>query len=196
MTRKLLIALMLSTAVMACQQKPPQLVRPQLAASGWIEEAAVQRGHVKPGDVAQFGCPPGWRGVEDTAAALRSRDGSTVYMGMDPPPGEDTVTCVAQAEFALPEPYTIDPARQKRVRRPLAPIWLDIGAEDTTIGFRSELSFGAPIYFARDTPCGPRVIGVRLGDLLNWLVDPETAPKRDFLGMTSGGCPEGESRRR
>ena len=189
MTRTVLIALLTCTAVIACRQRPPQAVRPRLNASGWIEDAAVQRGYVKPGDVAQFGCPPGWRGVEDTAAALKGRDASTVYMGMDPPPGEDSVTCVAQAEFALPEPYTTDPARKNRVRRPLAPIWLDIGAEATTVGFRAELPLGAPIYFARDTPCGPRVIGVRLGDLLNWLVDPETAPTRDFLGMTSGGCP-------
>ena len=50
------------------------------------------------------------------------------------------------------------------------------------------LLFGAAIYFARETPCGPRVIGVRLGDLLNWLTDPQTAPKRDFLGMLNGGC--------
>jgi hypothetical protein len=34
------------------------------------------------------------------------------------------------------------------------------------------------------------VIGVRLGDLLTWVVDPRAATKRDFLGMTSGGCPE------
>ena len=190
MTRTVLIPLVVCTAMMACRQKPPQLGRPALGASGWIEEAAVRRGYVKPGDVAQFGCPPGWRGVEDTAAALRGRDASTVYMGTDPPPGEDSVTCVAQAEFALPEPYTAGPSQQKPVRRPLAPVWLDIGVEATTVGFRSELPLGAPIYFARDTPCGPRVIGVRLGDLLNWLVDPQTAPTRDFLGMTNGGCPE------
>jgi len=190
MTRRLLLAFLLCATLIACRQKPPQGMRPHLATAGWIEEAAVQRGHIKPGDVAQFGCPPGWRGVEDTAAALRGRDAATVYRGMDPPPGEESVTCVAQTEFALPEPYTMDPAGQKPARRPLAPVWLDVGAEATTIGFRSELSLGAPIYFARDTPCGPRVIGIRLGDLLNWLVDPQTAPTRDFLGMTSGGCPE------
>ena len=67
---------------------------------------------------------------------------------------------------------------------------MDIGADSTTIGFRSEVPLGAAIYIARDTPCGPRVIGVRLGDLLKWLVDPHAAPKRDFLGMTSAGCPE------
>jgi hypothetical protein len=106
---------------------------------------------------------------------------------MDPPPGEDTVTCVAQSEFVLP--VTSAAAKPTPIRRPLAPVWLDIGTEATTIGFRSELPLGAAIYFARDTPCGPRVIGVRLGDLLNWLTDPQTAPKRDFLGMTSGGCP-------
>ena len=172
---------------MACRQKPPQVVRPQLGTAGWIEETAVKRGHIKPGDVAQFGCPPGWRGVEDTTAAIRDRAASTVYMGMDPPTGEETVTCVAQAEFALPEPYTTDAARQKRIRQPLAPVWVDIGVEAITIGFRWGLPLGAPIYFARATPCGPRVIGVRLGDLLNWLVDPQTAPTRDFLGMTSSG---------
>lgn len=195
MTRRALVAILLCSIVIACRQKPPQIVRPPLGASGWIEERAVQRGHVKPGDVAQFGCPPGWRGVEDTTAAIRDRAASTVYMGMDPPPGEETVTCVAQAEFALPEPYTTDAARQKPIRRPLAPVWVDIGVDAITVGFRSELPLGAPIYFARETPCGPRVIGVRVGDLLNWLVDPETAPKRDFLGMTSGGCPEEDRRK-
>ena len=88
--------------------------------------------------------------------------------------------------FALP--VTGAAPQPPPIRRPIAPVWLDIGVEATTIGFRSELPLGAPVYFARDTPCGPRVIGVRLGDLLNWLTDPETAPKRDFLGMTSGGC--------
>ena len=195
MTRRLIFAFLLCALTMACRQTTPQAMPPPLATAGWIEEAAVQRGHIKPGDVAQFGCPPGWRGVEDTAAALRGRDATTVYRGMDPPPGEESVTCVAQTEFALPEPYTTDPARQKSVRRPIAPVWLDIGAEATTIGFRSELSLGAPIYFARDTPCGPRVIGVRLGDLMNWLVDPQSAPTRDFLGMTSGGCPEEDRRK-
>lgn len=192
--RCLLAVLICSAAAIACRQNPPQLVRQKVGWSGWIEETAVQRGYVKPGDVAQFGCPPGWRGVEDTVAALRDREMSTVYMGTDPPPGETTVTCVAQGEFALPEPYTTSATEQRQVRRPVAPVWVEIGAEATTIGFRSELPLGAPIYLARDTPCGPRVIGVRLGDLLTWLVDPQSATKRDFLGMISGGCPEEDRR--
>jgi hypothetical protein len=195
MPSRVLLALVICSSVIACRHQPSQVVRPQLGASGWIEETAVKRGHIKPGDVAQFGCPPGWRGVEDTTAAIRDKGASAVYMGQDPPPGEETVTCVAQAEFALPEPSTTDAAQQKRIRRPLSPVWVDIGVEAITIGFRSELPPGAPIYFARDTPCGPRVIGVRLGDLLNWLVDPQTAPTRDFLGMINGGCPEEDSRR-
>jgi hypothetical protein len=64
-----------------------------------------------------------------------------------------------------------------------------MGAYSTTIGFRSELQPSAPIYIAQETPCGPRVIGVRLGDLLKWLADPQAATKRDFLGMLSAGCP-------
>ena len=186
---RVLVALLLcSTVAIACRQKTPASSRRALGSSGWVEETAVRRGHVKPGDVAQFGCPPGWRGVEDTAAALRGKEVSTVYVGSDPPPGEATVTCVAQAEFSLPEPYNANAPAQKEVRRPLAPVWLEMGVEATTIGFRSELPLGAAIFFARETPCGPRIIGVRLGDLLNWLTDPQTAPKRDFLGMLNGGC--------
>jgi hypothetical protein len=195
MTRRALVALLICVVQLACRQKPPEVVRPRLGASGWVEETAAQRGYVKAGDVAQFGCPPGWRNVEDTAAALRGKEVSTVYMGWDPPPGGDFVTCVAQAEFALLEPYTKDVGRQTPVRRPLAPVWVDAGVDAVTVGFRSELPLGAAVYFARETPCGPRVIGVRLGDLLNWLVDPQTAPKRDFLGMTSGGCPEQDRRK-
>lgn len=168
----------------------PQPERPQLGWSGWIEEAAAQRGYVKAGDIAQFGCPRGWLGVEDTAAALRGRQVSTVYMGTEPPPREGTITCVAQTEFALPRPYTRETPEREPVRQPLAPVWLEIGPDSTTIGFRSELPLSAPIYIGRDTPCGPRVIGVRLGDLLKWLVDPQAATKRDFLGMVSAGCPE------
>ena len=175
--------------VVACRQPTPPL-RPSAGWSGWIEETAAQRGHIKPGDVAQFGCPPGWLGVEDTAAALRGRQVSTVYMGTDPPPTEGTITCVAQQEFALPPGYSIDGSAQQPLRQPLAPVWVDIGIDSTTIGFRSELPLSAPIYFGQETPCGPRVIGVRLGDLLAWLVDPESGRERDFLGMTSGGCPE------
>lgn len=174
--------------VIACRREAaaPERLPPW---SGWIEEAAVQRGRIKPGDFAQFGCPPGWLGVEDTAVALRDGQASTVYMGLDPPPRDGTVICVAQKEFALPPRYPLGDSEQHVLRQPLAPVWLKIGAEDTTIGFRSELPRSAPVYIAEETPCGPRVIGVRLGDLLNWLSDPTTAPKRDFLGMTSGGCP-------
>jgi hypothetical protein len=158
--------------------------------SGWIEEAAARRGHIKPGDIAQFGCPPGWFGVEDTAAALRGKESSGVYVGSDAPTREGTVTCVAQAEFDLPQARTPAASVEQAPRRPLAPVWVEVGPDATTIGFRSEVSPGAAIYFARDTPCGPRIIGVRLRDLLTWLADPQAATKREFLGMVSAGCPE------
>jgi hypothetical protein len=175
-----------SCAVMpGCRRPAQQPERRPLESSGWIEEAVVKRGYVKAGDIAQFGCPPGWLGVEDTAAALRGNQASTVYVGKDPLPREGTVTCVAQAEFALPRAPTQPPPHQ-----PLSPVWVDIGPDSTTIGFRSEVPLSAAIYIGRDTPCGPRVIGVRLGDLLKWLADPESATKRDFLGMLSAGCPE------
>jgi hypothetical protein len=179
---------MCSTVVIACH-RAPQSGRRQLVWSGWIEETAAQRGYIKPGDFAQFGCPPGWLGVEDTAAALRGREVSTVYLGADPLPREGTITCVAQAEFGLPQPSTANASAQPPMRRPLAPVWVEMGAYSTTIGFRSELQPSAPIYIAQETPCGPRVIGVRLGDLLKWLADPQAATKRDFLGMLSAGCP-------
>lgn len=178
-----------STGVVSCgPDATPR--RTPLDWSGWIEETAAQRGHIKPGDIAQFGCPAGWLGVEDTAAALRGRHVSTVYMGTEPPPHEGTLTCVAQAEFDLPPRYPVGTSGREPPRRPLAPVWVEIGADATTIGFRSEVPLSAPIYIARDTPCGPRIIGVRLGDLLTWLVDPHAATTRDFLGMVSGGCPE------
>jgi hypothetical protein len=176
--------------MLACRHTPSQPERRQLSWSGWIEETAAKRGYVKAGEFAQFGCPPGWFGVGDTPAALRGRQASTVYMGTDPPPREGTVTCVAQAEFALPQAYTPGPSAQQPRRQPLSPVWVNIGPDSTTIGFRSEVSLSAAIYIGRDTPCGPRVIGVRLGDLLTWLVDPQAATKRDFLGMVSAGCPE------
>jgi hypothetical protein len=186
-----IVALLIcSSAVIACRDRPPQPARNQLGWSGWIEESAAQRGHIKPGDFALFGCPPGWRGVEDTAAALRGRQVSTVYVGTDPPPSEGTITCVAQVEVALPQPHSLNASDPKPLRQPLAPVWVDIEPDSTTIGFRSEVSLSAAIYFARDTPCGPRVIGVRLGDLLKWLSDPQAGTKRDFLGMVSAGCPE------
>lgn len=189
------VALLLCCAgTLACRHEssPPQ--RRQLGWSGWIEETAAQRGYIKAGDFAQFGCPPGWAGVEDTAAALQGRQASAVYSGSDPQPREGTITCVAQAEFALP-PASTSGASATPPRRPLSPVWVDIGPDSTTIGFRSEVSVSAAIYIARDTPCGPRVIGVRLGDLLTWLVDPQAATKRDFLGMVSAGCPEKDGAR-
>jgi hypothetical protein len=192
-----MMALVMSCAIgLGCRDNTPRSERRQLGWSGWIEEAAAQRGHIKPGDLAQFGCPPGWLGVEDTAAALRGRHVSAVYMGADPVPSEGAITCVAQAEFALPQPEARKGPGNRPMRRPLAPVWVEIGVDSTTIGFRSELGPGAPIYIGQDTPCGPRVIGVRLGDLLKWLVDPQAATKRDFLGMISGGCPERITTRR
>src|SRR3954451_20472091 len=79
------IALVLCTALVtgcrgADQQRAPQ----PMPWSAWIEDTAVQRGHIQAGDVAQFGCPPGWRGIEETAAALRGRDVSMTYVGSDP----------------------------------------------------------------------------------------------------------------
>jgi hypothetical protein len=177
-------------AAIGCRHQATIPEREPAGWSGWIEEAAARRGYIKAGDFAQFGCPPGWHGVEDTAAALRGRQASTVYMGTDPPPLDGTVTCVAQKEFALPPVSSSDPAGQPARRQPLAPVWVEIGADSTTIGFRSELPLSAAIYVGQETPCGPRLIGVRLGDLLTWLVDPHAATKRDFLGMISGGCPE------
>jgi hypothetical protein len=176
--------------VIACRPQVRMPERQPPGSSGWIEETAVQRGYIEPGDFAHFGCPPGWLGVEDTAAALRGRQASTVYMGTDPPPREGTITCVAQREFALPPPSPINASEQQPIRQPLAPVWVEIGADSTTIGFRSELPLSAAIYIGQETPCGPRLIGVRLGDLLKWLVDPHAATKRDFLGMISGGCPQ------
>jgi hypothetical protein len=158
--------------------------------SAWIEDAAVQRGSIKPGDFAQFGCPPGWMGIDDTATALRGGKASVTYRGTDPPPREGTITCVAQKELVLPPPYTSADPERDPTRRPLAPVWVEVAADRTTVGFRSELPTTAAIYIGRDTPCGPRLIGVRLVDLLKWLADPQSATKRDFLGMISAGCPD------
>src|SRR5919108_1063995 len=121
-----LALLMVCTITVGCRQRTAQPERRQGDWSGWIEESAAQRGYIKPGDFAQFGCPPGWRGVEDTAAALRGREVSSVYMGTEPPPREGTVTCVAQAEFALPQPYLRSASDQQPLRQPLAPVWVDI----------------------------------------------------------------------
>jgi hypothetical protein len=188
------VTLLMCGAIMAACRRDSSLQRRQLGSSGWIEETAAQRGYIKPGDVAQFGCPSGWAGVDDTVVALQDSQASAVYVGSDPQPREGTVTCVAQAEFALP-PSTPGGPGQQPPRRPLSPVWVELGPDSTTIGFRSEVSPRAAIYIARDTPCGPRVIGVRLGDLLTWLVDPQAATKRDFLGMVSAGCPEKDAAR-
>jgi hypothetical protein len=115
------------------------MVREPLRWSGWIEEAAVRRGSIKPGDIGQFGCPPGWRAVEDTAAALRGREVSTVYVGADPSPFEGTLTCVAQRELDLPAPTAVTGQPQRTLRQPLAPVWVDVAVDSVTIGFRSEL---------------------------------------------------------
>jgi hypothetical protein len=128
--------------------------------------------------------------VEETAAALRGREVSTTYIGTDPPPHEGTITCVAQKEFAVRTTSVPAGRGPDPVRRPLAPVWVSTDADGITIGFRREVPASAAIYIGRDTPCGPRVIGVRLGDLLKWTADPNWGPKRDFLGMISGGCPE------
>ena len=185
----MVVTLLMCCAIVACRQAA-QPERGQLPWSGWVEEAATKRGYVKPGDLAQFGCPPGWFGVEDTAAALRGSQASAAFLGPGPPPREGLITCVAQAEFALPQAATSGPPAQQPPRQPLAPVWLDVAPDAITVGFRSEVPDTAAIYIGRDTPCGPRVIGVRLGDLLTWLVDPQAATKRDFLGMVSAGCPE------
>jgi hypothetical protein len=97
---------------------------------------------------------------------------------------------VAQKEFALPPPYRLHDPERDPIRRPLAPVWVAIEADRTIVGFRSELPLSAAIYIGRETPCGPRLTGVRLGDLLKWLADPQSATKRDFLGLISAGCPD------
>jgi hypothetical protein len=184
------VVTMCCATMLGCRRTAQQPERRPLEWSGWIEETTVKRGYVKAGDIAQFGCPPGWLGIEDTAAAQRGSQAWGVYVGKDPLPHEGTITCVAQKDFALPQAPAPGATSQPPPRQPLSPVWVDIGPDSTTIGFRSEVSLNAAIYIGRDTPCGPRVIGVRLGDLLKWLADPESATKRDFLGMLSAGCPE------
>ena len=190
-TRTKLIAAVLiaQSALIACRGNDEAPRRDVLAWSAWVEDAAVQRGYVKAGDVAQFGCPPGWMMVDDTAAALRGRQVSTTYVGSDPPVHDGTITCVAQREFALRAP-SASSHRSDPIRRPLSPIWVSTQGDGITIGFRQEVSRSAAVYIGQDTPCGPRLIGVRLGDLLKWLADPASGPNRDFLGMVSAGCPE------
>lgn len=191
LTRSVVLGVLLSQALlMACHSDVARRFREPLAWSGWIEDAAVHRGHIEPGDFAQFGCPPGWMSIDETAAALRGRQVSTTYLGTEPPSHEGTMTCVAQREFALPARSASTPPRKDPPRRPLAPVWLSTDGDGITIGFRRELAPSAPVYIGQDTPCGPRLIGVELGDLLKWLADPSWGAKRHFLGMISGGCPE------
>ena len=128
-------------------------------------------------------------GVDDTSIAMRG-PASVTYRGTGPPPREGTITCVAQREFALPPPYTSPDPQHDPVHRPSTPVSITLGADTTTIVFTRDLPASAAIYLGQDTPCGPRLIGVRLGDLLNWLTDPHSTPERDFLGMVSAGCPE------
>jgi hypothetical protein len=173
-----------------CHGTDPNRGRQPLPWSAWIEDTAVQRGHVQAGDVAQFGCPPGWRGIEETAAALRGRDVSMTYVGSDPPRHEGTINCVAQQDFAIPASAASVRPTADPVRRPLAPVWISTTADGIVIGFARELTPSAPIYLGQDTPCGPRLIGVELNDLLKWLADPSWGRNRHFLGMISGGCPE------
>ena len=68
--------------------------------------------------------------------------------------------------------------------------WVCIESDGITIGFRREAPPSAVIYIGQETPCGPRLIGVELGDLMKWHADPSWGAKRRFLGMISGGCPE------
>lgn len=159
--------------------------------SGWFEERSVERGHVEPGDIAQFGCPPGWMSVDDTWVALREGRTSVIYRGSDPQPRDGTITCVAQGTFTLPPTHGGAASSVDGPRQPATPVAIDTGPDRTTIVFSAELPPVAAIYIGQDTPCGPRLIGVRLGDLLKWLADPAASPaKRDFLGMISAGCPE------
>lgn len=188
----LFLVLLLPTHLTACRSSAPSADREPLRWSGWIEETAVQRGHIAPGDFAQFGCPPGWRAAGDTAAALRGKPISAAYLGPDTPPTEGTLTCVAQREFALPSPGGPTAPTDPAPRRSLSPVSISLDPDRTTIIFSRDVSPAAAVYLGQDTPCGPRVIGVRLGDLLKWLNDPKSATTRDFLGMISAGCPEPE----
>jgi hypothetical protein len=191
MTTRIIAALLAcAPALIACHRKAAPPVPDALQSSGWIETSAVQRGHIEPGDIAQFGCPPGWMGVDDTEVAVRRRHTDARYMGTAPPPRAGTLTCVAQREFALPPPYAGSAPDPDAFTRPLLPVSLTLGVDSTTIVFRREMPPTSAIYLGQDTPCGPRLIGVRLGDLLKWLENPHSAPKRDFLGMVSAGCPE------
>ena len=189
-TPVLLGVVLCQVALAACRTDHSTQGREPLGRSAWVEDVAAQRGYIKAGDFAQFGCPPGWMGVEETAAALRGRAVSTTYVGPDPPAHEYTITCVAQREFALPAPSASPRPGAGQLRRPLAPVWVSTADDGITIGFRREVPSSAAIYIGQETPCGPRLIGVELGDLMKWLADPSWGAKRHFLGMISGGCPE------
>jgi hypothetical protein len=141
------------TLMTACRHQESRPDLEPLRWSAWIEDAAVERGHIKAGDFAQFGCPPGWMGVEDTAAALRGRQVSTTYRGTEPPPREGTITCVAQKEFGLPPAHEPQDPDRDPVHRPLSPVWIGMEADRTTIGFRAELPPTAAIYIGQDTTC-------------------------------------------
>jgi hypothetical protein len=191
---KTIAFLLLSQSLsIACHGNGSRDTGETLAWSAWVEDSAARRGAIKPGDFAQFGCPPGWMGIDETAAALRGRDVSTTYVGAEPPRYEPTITCVAQREFELPVRSGSKPSRPDR-RHPLTPVWLSTEGDAITIGFAREVSPSAPIYIGQDTPCGPRVIGIELGDLMKWLADPSFGHQRHFLGMLSAGCPEQNAR--
>src|SRR4029453_5664653 len=189
-TRILLGILVCQVLVGACRGNDPRPAREPLAWSAWVEDGAVHRGHIKPGDLAQFGCPPGWMAVDETTLAVRGRQGAAAYVGSDPRAQEAAMTCVAQREFALPAKVTSARPEPTASRRPLTPVWISTEGDGITIGFARDLPLSAAIYIGQDTPCGPRLIGVELGDLLKWLADPSFGAKRHFLGMVSAGCPE------
>ena len=77
--------LMSQVLAIACHGGDSRRPREPLDRSAWVEDAAVQRGYIKPGDFAQFGCPPGWMGIDETATALRGHQVSTRYVGVDVP---------------------------------------------------------------------------------------------------------------
>jgi len=161
---------------------------------GEVETVGLGGEEIEGGSEGEGGGEGEQSSVEETAAALRGGEVSTTYVGSEPLRADSTVTCVAQREFALPASST--PARPgpAPVQRPLAPVWLSTTDDGITVGFRREVPLSAPIYIAQETACGPRVIGVELGDLLKWLADPSSGENRHFLGMISGGCPD-QSRR-
>jgi hypothetical protein len=181
---------LLILAPAGCRQAGARATREPLPWSGWFEERAIARGHIEPGDIAQFGCPRGWMSVDDTSVALRAGRESVTYRGTDPQPRDGTHTCIAQQAFELPPAHPPRSSAPDGVHQPVTPVSVAVGPDRTTIVFSSELPLAAAVYIGQDTPCGPRVIGVRLGDLLKWLSDPQSATKRDFLGMISAGCPE------